>query len=70
VATVTENVTKRRSGLLRRRALGRLTRVAANLSGLVCLTLIKLDDRQAFRRWARTGIRATAGSYARPTARG
>jgi len=35
-------------------ALGRLTRVAANLSGLVCLTLIKLDDRQAFRRWART----------------
>lgn len=35
-------------------ALRRLTRVAANLSGLVCLTLIKLDDRQAFRRWART----------------
>jgi hypothetical protein len=35
-------------------ALRRLTRVAANLSGLVCLTLIKLDDRHAFRRWART----------------
>jgi len=35
-------------------ALRRLTRVAANLAGLVCLTLIKLDDRQAFRRWART----------------
>ncbi len=35
-------------------ALRRLTRVAANLSGLMCLTLIKLDDRQAFRRWART----------------
>jgi DNA-binding transcriptional regulator YiaG len=34
--------------------LRRLTRVAANLSGLMCLTLIKLDDRQAFRRWART----------------
>lgn len=34
--------------------LRRLTRVAANLAGLVCLTLIKLDDRQAFRRWART----------------
>jgi DNA-binding transcriptional regulator YiaG len=35
-------------------ALRRLTQVAANLSGLMCLTLIKLDDRQAFRRWART----------------
>lgn len=35
-------------------ALRRLTRVAGNLSGLMCLTLIKLDDRQAFRRWART----------------
>jgi tetratricopeptide (TPR) repeat protein len=35
-------------------ALRRLTRVAANLAGLVCLTLIKLDDREAFRRWART----------------
>jgi transcriptional regulator with XRE-family HTH domain len=35
-------------------SLRRLTRVAANLSGLMCLTLIKLDDRQAFRRWART----------------
>ncbi|HEU5472233.1 MAG TPA: hypothetical protein VFV67_16385 [Actinophytocola sp.] len=32
----------------------RLTRVAANLSGLMCLTQVKLDDRQAFRRWART----------------
>jgi len=35
-------------------ALRRLTRVAAKLSGLMCLTLIKLDDRQAFRRWAQT----------------
>jgi tetratricopeptide (TPR) repeat protein len=35
-------------------ALRRLTRVAANLSGLVCLTLVKLGDRQAFRRWAKT----------------
>lgn len=34
--------------------LRRLTPVAANLSGLMCLTLIKLDDRHAFRRWART----------------
>lgn len=35
-------------------ALRRLTRVAANLSGLMCLTLVKLDVRQDFRRWART----------------
>lgn len=35
-------------------ALRRLTRVAAHLSGLMCLTLIKLDERRAFRRWART----------------
>lgn len=35
-------------------ALRRLTRVAAHLSGLMCLTLIKLDERQAFRNWSRT----------------
>jgi transcriptional regulator with XRE-family HTH domain len=35
-------------------SLRRLTRVAAHLSGLMCLTLIKLDDRPAFRRWTRT----------------
>lgn len=34
--------------------LRRLTRVAAHLSGLMCLTLIKLDERQAFRNWSRT----------------
>src|SRR6266567_8100353 len=32
----------------------RLTRVTAHMAGLMCLTLIKLDDRPAFRRWART----------------
>ncbi|MEV0306565.1 hypothetical protein [Nonomuraea fuscirosea] len=32
----------------------RLTRVAAHMAGLMCLTFIKLDDRQAFRCWART----------------
>ncbi len=41
-------------------ALRRLTRVAAQLAGLVCLTLIKLDDRQAFRAWARTARLAAA----------
>ncbi|MCA1601117.1 MAG: hypothetical protein LC776_05575 [Acidobacteria bacterium] len=35
-------------------ALRRLTRVAARLSGLMCLTFCKLDDRPSFRRWART----------------
>lgn len=35
-------------------ALRRLTRVTAQMTGLMCLTLIKLDQRSAFRRWART----------------
>ncbi len=39
-------------------ALRRLTRVAAHMSGLMCLTFCKLDDRPAFRRWARTARRA------------
>lgn len=34
--------------------LRRLTRVTAQMAGLMCLTLIKLDDRPVFRRWART----------------
>ncbi len=34
--------------------LRRLARVVAQMAGLVCLTLIKLDNRQAFRGWART----------------
>lgn len=42
------------------KALRRLTRVAAQLSGLVCLALIKLDQRPAFRRWARTARLAAA----------
>lgn len=35
-------------------ALRRLTRVTAQFAGLMCLTLIKLDERRAFRGWART----------------
>ncbi|MGH3329535.1 MAG: hypothetical protein ACRDPT_17380, partial [Streptomycetales bacterium] len=34
--------------------LRRLTRLAALTAGLMCLTLIKLGDRVAFRKWART----------------
>ncbi|NEA27629.1 XRE family transcriptional regulator [Actinomadura bangladeshensis] len=40
--------------------LRRLTRIAAQMSGLMCLTLIKLDEQPAFRRWARTA-RVAAG---------
>jgi transcriptional regulator with XRE-family HTH domain len=32
----------------------RLARLTAQMTGLMCLTLIKMDDRQAFRSWART----------------
>ncbi len=35
-------------------ALRRLTRVTAQMAGLMCLTLIKMDERTAFRSWART----------------
>lgn len=35
-------------------ALRRLTRVAAKMSGLMCLAFCKLDDRPSFRKWART----------------
>jgi transcriptional regulator with XRE-family HTH domain len=35
-------------------ALRRLTRVTAQMAGLICLTLIKMDVRTDFRRWART----------------
>jgi tetratricopeptide (TPR) repeat protein len=35
-------------------ALRRLTRVIAQMSGLMCLSFCILDDRPAFRRWART----------------
>ncbi len=35
-------------------ALRRLTRVSAQMSGLMCLALVKLDHRSEFRMWART----------------
>lgn len=35
-------------------ALRCLTRLLAQMAGLVCLTLIKMDERTAFRGWART----------------
>jgi tetratricopeptide (TPR) repeat protein len=32
----------------------RLTRISAQMSGLMCLVFCLLDDRQSFRKWART----------------
>jgi tetratricopeptide (TPR) repeat protein len=46
-------------------ALRRLTRVTAQMAGLVCLTLVKLDERSASRRWARTA-RVAAGEAGDP----
>jgi len=36
------------------RTMRRLTCVTAQMAGLMCLALVKLDERAAFRRWART----------------
>ncbi|HEY2270558.1 MAG TPA: hypothetical protein VGI96_48635 [Streptosporangiaceae bacterium] len=41
-------------------ALPRLALVAARMSGMVVLVLIRAGDRQAFRRWARTARHAAA----------
>jgi hypothetical protein len=38
--------------------LRRLARVSAQMAGLMCLTLCKLDERDAFRNWARTACAA------------
>ena len=43
----------------------RLTRVVAQMAGLMCLTLIKLDRRRDFRRWAITA-REAAGELGDP----
>jgi tetratricopeptide (TPR) repeat protein len=47
-------------------ALPRLALTAARMSGLVCLTLIKAGDRQAWRRWGRTARHAAAEAADRP----
>jgi transcriptional regulator with XRE-family HTH domain len=41
-------------------SLRRLTRVAAQMAGLMCLLFVKLDEPDSFRRWARTA-RVAAG---------
>ena len=41
-------------------SLRQLVRVAAQMSGLMCLLFVKLDERAAFRRWAGTARAAAA----------
>jgi hypothetical protein len=47
-------------------ALPRLALTAARMSGLVCLTLVKAGDRQAWRRWGRTARHAATEAGDRP----
>lgn len=63
VADLEDDLEELHAGLGRYRSvstLRRLTRITAQMSGLMCLTLIKLDEQPAFRRWARTA-RIAAG---------
>jgi tetratricopeptide (TPR) repeat protein len=46
-------------------SLRRLARMTAQMSGLMCLTFCKLDDRPAVRKWARTA-RIAAGEASDP----
>ena len=46
-------------------SLRRLARITAQLSGLVCLLLVKLDDQEGSRRWGRTA-RIAAGEVGDP----
>ncbi len=43
-------------------ALRRLTRCTAQMAGLMCTTLIKMDEQAAFRGWARTAQLAADGA--------
>ena len=57
LSDVTRDLVELKLALARHRsasAMRRLTRVTAQMSGLMCLILCLLDDRPAFRRWART----------------
>jgi hypothetical protein len=69
LADLTADLADLRLAITRHRspsALPRLALIAARMSGLICLTLIKAGDRQAFRRWARTARHAAdeAGDFA------
>lgn len=61
LADLTADLADLRLAITRHRsasALPRLALVGARMSGLVCLTLIKAGDRQAWRRWGRTARHA------------
>lgn len=57
VSDLASDIAELRRLLSNRRPLStarRLARLTAQMTGLMCLALIKLDDRHAFRGWART----------------
>jgi transcriptional regulator with XRE-family HTH domain len=57
LAGLTSDLIELRCALARCRSsatMRRLTRVVAQMAGLICLTLVKLDSRNEFRNWART----------------
>lgn len=63
LADLTADIADLRLAMTRHRsasALPRLALSAARMSGLVCLTLVKAGDRQAWRRWGRTARHAAA----------
>jgi hypothetical protein len=63
LADLTADLADLRLAITRHRsasALPRLAIVAARMSGLITLTLIKTGDRQAWRRWSRTARHAAA----------
>ncbi len=69
LADLTADLADLRLAITRHRsasALPRLALNAARMSGLVCLTLVKAGDRQAWRRWGRTARHAAAEAGDRP----
>ncbi|MGP4030043.1 hypothetical protein [Actinomadura sp. 3N407] len=70
-ANLEDDLNDLRSALGRYRSvstLRRLTHVVVQMSGLMCLALVKLDDRNGFRRWSRTA-RVAAGEVEDPVTR-
>jgi tetratricopeptide (TPR) repeat protein len=57
LSSLTSDLIELRCALARCRSsatMRHLTRVVAQMAGLICLTLVKLDSRNEFRSWART----------------
>lgn len=69
LADLTADLSDLRLAITRHRsasALPLLVLTAARMSGLVCLTLVKAGDRQAWRRWGRTARHAASEAGDRP----